>query len=204
MNNDFFSDINFKTMVSTIKDAYASDGAMSVLLDFERCLDDLNVYAYQNWEYGELVAGPEIARYEVSCVFLWPYKLMPDPSFVKRAIKMGCSVHYKRTKIKIPVNIKSRSDFEEGTHYPKMSERDVWLVQLVLPKSLMNDIREGSIDLADEEIDLSKIDDAFKDDMEPEDSDMNEESPDMGMDMGMGMGMGGGMDDGMGMGGGMI
>jgi hypothetical protein len=62
---------------------------MSTLLDFERVLDEADLYAYKNWLLGELVQGPDIGKYSVTCVFMWPYKLMPDPRGAKRLATIG-------------------------------------------------------------------------------------------------------------------
>ena len=53
--NAFFKDIDFTSIVDTIKNIYMSDGAMNTLLDFERVLDEADVYAFRNWINGELV-----------------------------------------------------------------------------------------------------------------------------------------------------
>jgi hypothetical protein len=39
-----------------------------------------------------------------------------------------------------------------------------------MPKELMDDIREGSIDLAGQNIDLNELDDAYDDDLDKEDT----------------------------------
>jgi hypothetical protein len=39
-----------------------------------------------------------------------------------------------------------------------------------MPKDLMDDIREGSIDLAGQNIDLNELDDAYDDDLDKEDT----------------------------------
>ena len=66
-------------IASNIQDIYLSEGSLLTLLDFERVLDELDLYAFQNWKFGELVSGPTISKYKVTCVFMWPEKLMPDP-----------------------------------------------------------------------------------------------------------------------------
>ena len=38
-----------------------------VLKDYERVLDELGLYVYDNWEDGELVEGPIIGRHFVQC-----------------------------------------------------------------------------------------------------------------------------------------
>jgi hypothetical protein len=166
--NDFFNDIDYPSIIDTIKGVYTSDASLSTLLDFERVLDEADLYAYKNWELGELVNGPDNKRYTVSCVFMYPEKLMPDPRGGKRLINLGCEIKFKKTTIKVPVNIESPDDYNPGTHYPKLTERMVWLVHIMVPKELMNSIREGSIDLADQTIDLEELDSAYDDDLDKE------------------------------------
>jgi len=56
-----------------------------------------------------------------------------------------------------------------------MKEKPIWLVYIEMPKEIMDDIREGSIDLAGQNIDLNDLDDAYDDDMDSEDSDGTED-----------------------------
>ena len=166
--DDFFNSVDFPSIVDTIKGVYSSDGTMNTLLDFERVLDESDLYAYKNWDLGELVAGPDVGRYSVACMFMYPNKLMPDPRGAKRLLAVGCNIQFKKTKIKVPVEIKDPGDYKPGTHYPKMTSRDVWLIRIEMPKSLMDDIREGSIDLAGQTIDLEELDTAYEDDLDKE------------------------------------
>jgi len=166
--NDFFNNIDYASIVDTIKGIYTSDGSMSVLMDFERVLDEIDLYAFANWELGELVSGPDVKKYSVTCIFMWPEKLMPNPSGAKRLLNLGCSVKFKKTKLKVPIELKNESDFKPGTHYPKIVEKTVWLVSIEMPKDIMNDIREGSIDLAGQTIDLEDLESAYTEDLDKE------------------------------------
>jgi hypothetical protein len=179
--DNFFNDIDFVSIVDTVKGIMTSDGSMSMLLDFERVIDEADVYAFKNWLLGELVQGPVIKRYNVICVFMWPYKLMPDPRAAKRLLKLGCKVTYGKSSIKVPVEVQDYDDFVPGTRYPKMKKRDVWFVSIEIPKELMNDIKEGSIDLADQEIDLRELDDAYDNDLDEESVVQDEEDVVPGM-----------------------
>ena len=171
----FFDDVDYVSILDTVKGIFTSDGSMAVLLDYERVLDEADLYAFRNWELGELVQGPVVKRYSVGCMFMWPYKLMPDPRAAKRLLNLGCTIKWKKTKIKVPVEIDDPSDYQAGTRYPKMKERPIWLVYIEMPKEIRDDIREGSIDLAGQNIDLNDLDDAYDDDMQKEDSDGTED-----------------------------
>jgi hypothetical protein len=181
----FFNDIDFVSIVDTIKNIYASDGSMSTLLDYERVLDEADLYAFKNWKYGELVEGPDVGRYNAKCIFMWPYKLMPDPRGGVRLTKIGCKVKYGKGEIKVPVEVKDYDDFQPGTRYPKMDKRKVWFVEIVIPFELMEDIKEGSIDLADQTIDLSEIEDAYDEDLDNVEQTESAESEGQEMDQSM-------------------
>ena len=162
----FFNDIDFVSIVDTIKNVYMSDGSMSILLDYERVLDEADLYAYKNWNHGELVQGPDLGRYNAKCIFMWPYKLMPDPRGALRLTNIGCKVAFGKGEIEVPVEVQDYEDFVPGTRYPKMHKRKVWFVEIVIPFELMDDIKEGSIDLAGQTIDLSEIEDAYNEDLD--------------------------------------
>lgn len=177
----FFDSINFTSIVDTVKGIYTSNGTMSTLLDFERCLDDADIYAYKNWINGELVQGPDIGRYTATCIFMWPYKMMPDPSGAVRLLKIGCNVEFAKSAIKVPISVVNYDDLVPGTNYPKMTERKVWFVKIEIPLELMDSIKEGSIDLADSTIDLEDLDDAYNEDLDQASTETDEDT-DQGFD----------------------
>lgn len=162
-------------VASNIRDIYLGEGSLVTLLDFERVLDELDLYAFKNWITGELVAGPEITKYRVSCTFMWPDQLMPDPRGAQRLLPFDCSVLFKKTMMKIPIKITDPSDYRPGTHKAKIIERPVWLVEIVMPKSLMSDIRTGSVELEDEEVDLQELDQAYEQDLDKQEVQSDEQ-----------------------------
>jgi hypothetical protein len=99
-----------------------------------------------------------------------------------RLINIGCRVTYGKGEVKVPVEVKDYEDFVPGTRYPKMHERKVWFVEVVVPVDLMDDIKEGTIDLADQTIDLSEIDDAYNEDLD----NIEQTEAQQGADAGMG------------------
>ena len=178
----FFNDIDYVSIVSTVKGIFTSDGSMNTLLDFERVLDEADLYAFRNWELGELVQGPDVRRYSVACVFMWPYKLMPNPKGARRLVSIGCKVKFAKSEVKVPVEIKDYDDYVPGTRYPKMKEKAVWFVYIEIPKSLLDDIKEGTIDLAGQEIDLEQLDDSYDDDLDKNETE-EQQAGNTGMDM---------------------
>ena len=136
----FFDDVNYTSIIDTVKGIFTSDGSMAVLLDFERVLDEADLYAFKNWELGELVQGPIVKRYSVGCMFMWPFKLMPDPRGARRLIPFDCDVKFKKTKIKVPVKIKNPNDYRPGTHKAKLTEKQVCKIKHLLAFSSDKDI----------------------------------------------------------------
>ena len=164
-------------VADNIRDIYMSDGSLTTLLDFERVLDEVDIYAFKNWEIGELVAGPDIGRYRVTCTFMWPEKLMPDPRGARRLLPFDREVRFKKTMMKIPIKVERPSDYMAGTHTARLVEKPVWLVEIVMPKALISDIRTGSIELEDQEIDLEDLDSAYQEDLD-NDQYQNDQSAD--------------------------
>ena len=130
-------------VVKNISEIYDSDVAFTVLKDFERVLDDLDVYVYDNWEDVEIVFGPKISRHWVTCAFMWEKDNMPDPMGGKRLLDYDCKVKFERTSIIEPRKIKSQDDFRPNTKKGKLDRRPVWVVEIMMPKRLIADIYSG-------------------------------------------------------------
>ena len=158
--------IDYWKIAKNTKDIYMSDGVIATMLDFERVIDELDVYAFQNWDIGELIQGPEVNRYTIKCTFLWPREMMPDPRGAKRLLPFGCTVKYKKETMKVPVKVEKYTDFRPGSAKPKLIEKQIWLVEIEMPKHLINDIRTGSYELEDQDIDLDDLDKSYKDDLD--------------------------------------
>ena len=161
-------------VAENIRDIYMSEGSLLTLLDYERVLDELDLYAFKNWQIGELVSGPDIGKYRVTCIFMWPERLMPDPRGARRLLPFDCEVKFKKTAMKVPMKIEDPSDYRPGTKKARLVEKKIWLVEITMPKALMSDIRTGSVELEDQDIDLADLDDAYEQDLD-KDSYQNEQ-----------------------------
>ena len=134
---------NIKDIITNIEQIYGSNNSLSLLKDFERVIDELDVYVYENWIDGELVSGPKESRYFVECTFMWPEDKMPDPMAAKRLLDYGCRVKYEKTRLLEPRKVKSPDDFRPGTRKGKLDHTPVWLVEITMPKTLVEDIYNG-------------------------------------------------------------
>ena len=136
-------------LVKNIERVYDSDTAFQVLKDFERVLDELDLYVYKNWNDGELLEGPTIDRHWISCKFMWPRSDMPDPMGGKRLLDYDCKVRYKKDYIIKPRKIKEPGDVRPGTKKGKLDRHPIWVVEIQMPKKLIADIYSGYTEMKD-------------------------------------------------------
>ena len=153
---------SLKDIIENTKDIYMTDSAISTLLDFERVIDELDIYTFDHWKKGELVAGPEYEKYFVTCTFMWPYKLKPDTRGAKRLADYDCVVKYKHDVLEYPIKVKKPTYFQPGTKVPKMGKAPVWLVTITIPKKLMQEITQGSLELESETVDAQDVDQSYE------------------------------------------
>lgn len=151
-----------KDVLENTKAIYMTDSALTSLMDFERVIDELDVYVFENWKKGELAQGPVYEKYFVTCTFMWPYKLMPDPRGGEKLLDYGCRVRYKKDTLEYPAKVKSPDDFKPGTKVPKMAKTPIWLVEITIPKKLMKEIHQGSVELENEKLDVEDIEQAYE------------------------------------------
>ena len=50
-------------IIKNVESIYESNTSFQVLKDFERVLDDLDLYVYTNWKDGEIAEGAVIDRH---------------------------------------------------------------------------------------------------------------------------------------------
>ena len=130
-------------IIKNIQTLSVNDSAFQILKDFERVLDELDIYVFDNWEDGELLAGPDVNRYSVTCKFMWPRENMPDPTGGERLLDYGCKVIYAKEQLMVPRKVQSPGDFRPGTKKGKIDAHPVWVVTITMPKKLMQDIFQG-------------------------------------------------------------
>lgn len=147
-----------------------NENVLSVLLEFENMLDTVDLYAFKNWQMGEVVEGPTLERYWVTVSLMYPYKLMPDPQGAERLFGYGCTVEYKKIKYTRPVKIVNPSDMttdEEGRRVPKMVSSPAWIITITMPRRYID---EGLYDSGSQEenFDQDAVEDAYGEGMDSE------------------------------------
>jgi hypothetical protein len=134
---------DLKDIITNIENIYGSNNSLNLLKDFERVIDELDIYVYENWIDGELVSGPSESRYFVECTFMWPKEDMPEPQGGLRLLDYGCKVKFAETKLAKVRKIKTPGDIRPGTRKGKIDYEDIWMVKITMPKKLMHDVNRG-------------------------------------------------------------
>ncbi len=124
---------------TTLVNISKGNSLLDTLLEFERTLDNAEIFAYKNWILGELVEGPNISRYWYKTVWMFPYAMMPDPDAGLRLTKLGAKVSFKKGKFTKPVKVHGPEDWSNPeTKRAKLAHHDVWLVTIELPLKYIN------------------------------------------------------------------
>ena len=134
-------------IIKNVQTLYAVGPTLSILKDFERVIDELDVYVFTNWEEGELLSGPTDSRHFVTCSFMWPADKMPDPAGGKRLLDRGCKVSYKKDELLKPRQIKTPADYRPGTTKGRIDAHDIWIVEIKMPKQLIGNFKHGKDDI---------------------------------------------------------
>lgn len=140
-------------VIKNIENMYGSNTSFNVLKDFERIIDELDLYVYKNWKDGELAEGPIVDRHWVSAKFFWPKESMPDPMGAKRLLDYDCKVNYKKSYIVKPKKIMDPDDIRLGTKKGKLEKHPIWIVEIQMPKKLLADIYAANLD----DLDIQEI-----------------------------------------------
>jgi hypothetical protein len=127
------------------------------------------MYAYKNWEYGEVIAGPDVSRYWITVTLMYPERLMPDPDAALRLIKHGARVFYKRDELVEPVKITKPEDLGDpdpktGKRKPKKKKTKVWLVTIEMPRDFVDEFESSKVTINGIDIDMSDVDSAYDSD----------------------------------------
>jgi hypothetical protein len=134
---------DIKDIIKNLQTLTENSNSFKVLKDFERVIDQLDLYVFENWADGELVDGPKVGRYDVTCKFMWPKHLMPNPTGGQRLMEYGCNVKFQKDNILTPRKIRDPGDFRPGTKKGKIDAHPVWIVEITMPKKLMQDVYVG-------------------------------------------------------------
>jgi hypothetical protein len=133
-------------VIQNIDDLYENNTSLAILKDFERVLDEMDVYAYENWENGELAYGPQVDRHWITAGFMWPKDQMPNPVAAQRLQDLGCRIKYEKSHLVEPRKIRTEEDIRPGTKKGKLDRKPIWIVEIQMPKKIAFDMYKGYMD----------------------------------------------------------
>jgi hypothetical protein len=156
---------------NTLASITQQDYLIDMLYEYERTLDEVGIKAYRNWYAGELLDGPRLTKYWMTCKFMYPEKLMPDPDGALRLTKIGCEVNFTKDILKKPVKITSPRDWKNNnTKEAKIEEKPVWVVTIAMPIKYITDNFDqinAYLENDDDLMDNEQIADGYSEDEEP-------------------------------------
>lgn len=144
---------NIDKALQTVRRIDDSPDLVDIMISIEDYLDRNDLYAFKNWILGELVDGPHVRPYWIKVTFKWPYEKMPDPSGGMRLVPQGTKIWFRKDTENVPQPIHEPSDYEPGTHKPKIKAEKVWLVDLMIPRKFIEDIDGEVMDLYYDRVD---------------------------------------------------
>lgn len=152
---------NLDAIKGTLVGITKGENVLDMLIEFERTLDNLEIFAYKNWLMGELVSGPDIERYWFVTTWMFLYKMMPDPDAGLRLTKIGAKVFFEKSTFSHPAKVRGPEDWADPiSKKAKTVTSDVWLVTIKLPMKyitrgleqmdsiILSDLEKANSDLA--------------------------------------------------------
>ena len=150
--------ISVKILNDKITEVSKSNTLLDMLMEFEKTLDELDLYAFKNWDKGEILEGPDIGRHYVNVKLLYPHKQMPDPEGAKRLIARDCLVKYSKDMLESPRRVKTFDDVEVGTRpdgsqrfTPKTESEPVWVVSIDMPRRYVDEFSAQHVEAKEDE-----------------------------------------------------
>lgn len=148
--------IAVKMLNDQIKKVSETNTLLDMLLEFERTLDDMDLYAYKNWSKGEVLEGPILDRHYVTLKLMYSKKEMPDPAGARRLFDRGALVKFRENQLISPVKVKSFNDVTtemtqtgQVRYKAKTKTEDIWVVEIKLPRRYVDEFSTDVMEIDD-------------------------------------------------------
>lgn len=126
-----------------------SGNMQAALIQFEDYLDNNHLYAFKNWINGIVWDGPNITRYWVDVTLKYPYDLMPEPRGGLRLTQMGAKITFTLSTERVPKKVEHPDDLDPSSRKPKEETKEIWLVNIRVPRRAIQDVEEDEYDEID-------------------------------------------------------
>jgi hypothetical protein len=182
--------IALKILNDQIKRISETNTLLDMLLEFEKVLDDVDLYAYKNWGQGEILEGPIVDRHFITVKLMYLNEDMPDPYGAKRLFAKDCLVKFSKDTLIRPIKVKSWDDVTtearpDGSIKKKARSKSepVWVVEIKMPRRFVDEFSSERIEIDNDNfVDLDSLDAEVQQEQE---QDMMQTDPNMNMNMGM-------------------
>jgi len=146
--------IAVKMLNDKIKMISETNTLLDILLEFEKVLDTIDLYAYKNWIEGEILEGPKVNRHYVTVSLMYPYDRMPDPEGAKRLMARECLVKYTKDTLITPRKPRGFEDLvveprADGAprYKAKTDSKPVWVVSIKMPRRYVDEFNMDSVEV---------------------------------------------------------
>jgi hypothetical protein len=150
--------ISARVLSDTLVHVTKSQTLLDMCMDFEKVLDDLDMYAYANWEDGEVLEGPTMHRHWITLKLMYPYEKMPEPEGAKRLLSRKILVQYTKNVLRVPRPLRTQDDIEiitrpDGSTKRRAKTEDIpiWVITIRMPRWLVDEFKTNIISLGDGE-----------------------------------------------------
>ena len=150
--------ISVKILNDKIEEVSKSNTLLDMLMEFEKTLDELDLYAFKNWDQGEVLSGPEIKRHYVNVTLVYPHDKMPDPEGAKRLLARDCLIKYTKDTLESPKPIRTFDDVQVdvrpdgGQRFtPKVDSQPVWVVSIDMPRRYVDEFSAQHVEAQKDE-----------------------------------------------------
>ena len=138
--------ISAKILNDNVKKISDTNDLLDMLIEFERVLDSVDLYAFKNWSKGEILEGPNLDRHHITLTLMYPHSEMPDPSGAKRLSSKECLVNLSKDTLITPRRVKTFDDVDiearpDGSqrYKAKTDSAPVWLVKIAMPRRYVDE-----------------------------------------------------------------
>ena len=146
--------IAVKILNDQIKKISETNTLLDMLLEFEKTLDSMDLYAFANWNDGEVVEGPKLDRHYMTVKLMYPKKKMPDPSGAQRLLKRDVLVKYSEDTLVKPRKVRNFDDLivEVGPdgaqkYRAKTDSEPVWVVEVRMPRRYVDEFNADIVEM---------------------------------------------------------
>jgi len=157
----------FETINDNLSNVFANQTVLEILTEFEGVLDNMDMYAYENWIKGEVVDGPRLERYWVTVTLMYPQNQMPNPEAASRLTQHGCKVFFGKDHYLKPAKVEDPNDLEykekpftqnqEKQRRPKLERIPIWLVRIEMPRHFVDDQASEIVRINQQDVDVNDI-----------------------------------------------